>query len=189
MNQYLIIERKNDQYTVNILRPGHLKHHKIIKLKDLRHRYKVYTVEMKKLKRISKFVPKAKIVRQQDESEIRLPTSYNDSKVTNHSLQYIDHELTDIKKLLSFLVQQNEQSRLQQKKTKEQNNQIIQEIMELKRVLEDIKVIQDEEYTREYHSFTSLYKSLLNIEEKVEDIPSKIEDKKNKVHWQKLFEK
>ena len=38
------------------------------------------------------------------------------------------YELTDIKRLLSFLVQQNEQSRLQQKKAKEQNDQIIQEI-------------------------------------------------------------
>ena len=82
MNQYLIIERKNDQYPVNILRPGHLKHHKIIKLKNLHHPYKVYSVEMEKLKRMGKFIPKAGIVRQQDESEIRLPTSYNDSKVT-----------------------------------------------------------------------------------------------------------
>ena len=88
----------------------------LIKLKNLRHAYKVYTIEMKKLKRISKFIPKAKIVRQQDKSEIRLPTSYNDSKLSN--IPCIILTLTDIKKLLSFLVQQNEQSRLQQKKGK-----------------------------------------------------------------------
>ena len=180
MNQYLTIERKNDQYPVNIIRRGLLKHGKNLKLKELHHAYKVSSIEMEKLKRMGKTIPKAGTVIQQDNSEIQLPTAYSDS---NH------YELTDIKRLLSFLVQQNEQSRLQQKKAKEQNDQIIQEITELKQIIEDIKVIQDEEYTREYHSFTSLYKSLLYIEEKVEDISSKIEDKKNKVNWQKLFEK
>lgn len=187
MNQFLRIERKNDQYTVNILRRGLLG--KNLKLKDLRHCYKVHAFEMEKLKKISKFVSKTKIVTQQEGSEIQLPTTYNDSKDTNHSLHSIDHELTDIKRLLSFLVQQNEQSRLQQKKAKEQNDQMIQELKELKQIIEDIKEIQDKEYTREYYSFTSLYKSLVYIEEKVDDISSKIEDKKNKVHWQKLFEK
>ena len=75
MNQYLTIERKNDQYPVNILRRGLLKHGKNLKLKELHHAYKVSSIEMEKLKRISKFVPKAGIVRQQDKSEIQLPTS------------------------------------------------------------------------------------------------------------------
>ena len=180
MNQYLTIERKNDQYPVNIIRRGLLKHGKNLKLKELHHAYKISSIEMEKLKRMGKTIPKAGIVIQQDKSEIQLPTAYSDP---NH------YELTDIKRLLSFLVQQNEQSRLQQKKAKEQNDQIIQDITELKQTIENIKEIQDEEYTREYHSFTSLYKSLLYIEEKVEDISSKIEDKKNKVNWQKLFEK
>lgn len=183
MNQYLTIERKNDQYPVNIIRRGLLKHGKNLKLKELHHAYKVSSIEMEKLKRISKIIPKAGIARQQDKSEIQLPTTYSDSNNPNH------YELTDIKRLLSFLVQQNEQSRLQQKKAKEQNDQMIQDIKELKQTIENIKEIQDEEYTREYHSFTSLYKSLLYIEEKVESISSKIEDKKNKVNWQKLFEK
>jgi hypothetical protein len=183
MNQYLSIERKNDQYPVNILRRGLLKHGKNLKLKEQHHGYKVSAIEMEKLKVVRKLVPTAKLVRQQDENEIQLPTTYSDSKNPDH------YELTDIKRLLSFLVQQNEQSRLQQKKLKEQNEQMIQELKELKKIIEDIKVLQDEEYTREYHSFTSLYKSLLYIEEKVDDISSKTEDKRNKVHWQKLFEK
>lgn len=183
MNQYLTIERKNDQYPVNIIRRGLLKHGKNLKLKEQHHAYKVSSIEMEKLKRMGKTMPNPGTVRQQDKSEIQLPTSYSDSNNPNH------YELTDIKRLLSFLVQQNEQSRLQQKKAKEQNDQMLQEIKELKQIVEDIKVLQDEEYTREYHSFTSLYKSLLYIEEKVDDISSKIEDKKNKVNWQKLFEK
>lgn len=183
MNQYLTIERKNDQYPVNIIRRGLLKHGKNLKLKEKHHAYKVSSIDMEKLKRMGKLIPKAEIVRQQDNNKIQLPASYSDSNNPNHD------ELTDIKRLLSFLVQQNEQSRLQQKKTKEQNDQIIQEISELKQIIEDIKVIQDEEYTREYHSFTSLYKSLLYLEERVENISRKIEDKKNKVNWQKLFEK
>ena len=121
MNQYLTIERKNDQYPVNIIRRGLLKHGKNLKLKELHHAYKVSSIEMEKLKRMGKTIPKAEIVIQQDNSEIQLPTAYSDSN-PNH------YELTDIKRLLSFLVQQNEQSRLQQKKAKEQNDQIIQEI-------------------------------------------------------------
>ena len=180
MNQYLTIERKNDQYPVNIIRRGLLKHGKNLKLKELHHAYKVSSIEMEKLKRMGKIDSQSWNRNIADNSEIQLPTAYSDP---NH------YELTDIKRLLSFLVQQNEQSRLQQKKAKEQNDQIFQEINELKQIIDDIKVIQDEEYTREYHSFTSLYKSLLYIEEKVDDISSKIEDKKNKVNWQKLFEK
>ena len=128
MNQYLTIERKNDQYPVNIIRRGHLKHGKNLKLKELHHAYKVSSIEMEKLKRMGK-IPKAGTVIQQDNSEIQLPTGYSDSKD-----QSLIHELTDIKRLLSFLVQQNEQSRLQQKKAKEQNDQIIQEINELKQI-------------------------------------------------------
>ena len=67
MNQYLTIERKNDQYPVNIIRRGLLKHGKNIKLKELHHAYKVYSIEMEKLKRIGKTIPKAGIVIQQDE--------------------------------------------------------------------------------------------------------------------------
>ena len=81
MNQYLTIERKNDQYPVNIIRRGLLKHGKNLKLKELHHGYKISSIEMEKLKRIGKTIPKAKIVIQQDNSEIRLPTAYSDPKV------------------------------------------------------------------------------------------------------------
>ena len=127
MNQYLTIERKNDQYPVNIIRRGLLKHGKNLKLKELHHAYKVSSIEMEKLKRMGKMIPKAGIVIQQDK------VKYNFLLLI--AIQNPNHyELTDIKRLLSFLVQQNEQSRLQQKKAKEQNDQIIQEIKELKQI-------------------------------------------------------
>ena len=66
MNQYLTIERKNDQYPVNIIRRGLLKHGKNLKLKELHHAYKISSIEMEKLKRMGKIIPKAKIVIQQD---------------------------------------------------------------------------------------------------------------------------
>ena len=60
MNQYLTIERKNDQYPVNIIRRGLLKHGKNLKLKELHHAYKVSSIEMEKLKRMSKSFLKQK---------------------------------------------------------------------------------------------------------------------------------
>lgn len=171
--------------TTNRLKRKLHERHKYIKLKSIGNRYKIKAEEVQKLKQIKK----EESDNNQDNIDSLLPNLFNDSS-DNHQLLYsIDHELADIKKLLSFLVQQNEQSRLQQKNMKEQNEKLLEEIDELKQTLNEMKQEQDEEYEKEYHSYNTVYKTLLYIKEKVNTISSKIDDKKLKGNWQKIFEK
>lgn len=193
MNQYLTIENNKGLYSRNRLkRIFHKPYPSSFNLKISSQHYKVRAHEMEKLLRITSLFSHKKIEKmnkQQGESHLPIPAAYDHSTNHNQLHQSIDHELTDIKKLLSFLVQQNEQSRLQQKKMKEQNEKLLKELNELRQTLHEIKQEQDAEYEREYHSFTTIYKSLLYIEEKVDNIAVKTEDKKLKANWQKLFEK
>ncbi|WP_338472264.1 hypothetical protein R4Z10_05830 [Niallia sp. XMNu-256] len=191
MNQYLTIDREISLNSVNRLKRVLHKRRKYLKLKKKGNRYKINALDKQKLKRISTSisVKKNSDGKKQHEIDMRIPNTFEGFSEDHRSLQSIDHELTDIKKLLSFLVQQNEQSRLQQKNMKEQNEQLLNEINGIKQTLNEIKQEQDEKYEREYHSFTNVYKSLLYIEEKVVNISSKLEDKKLKGNWQKIFEK
>ncbi len=70
-----------------------------------------------------------------EESGFPITITIEDDKST--SLVSINHELTDMKKLISFLVQQNEQTRMQFNKIKDQNQQLIHEIHQLREIMKN----------------------------------------------------
>ena len=88
-----------------------------------------------------------------------------------------------MKKLVSFLVQQNEQSRLQQNKVKEQNKHLIHEVQELKDTIEEIRQTLVNEYERETETEALLRDSLLATQKSIEEVASSIEAKKSKRVW------
>ncbi|MEH7342279.1 hypothetical protein V7122_00080 [Bacillus sp. JJ1532] len=90
----------------------------------------------------------------------------------------VNNELTNMKKLVSFLVQQNEQSRLQQNKVREQNQQLIHEVQELRQTIEEIMT----EQKMEHEKVASQLEWIIATQQK------SVETKKSKWLWQKLFE-
>ena len=83
----------------------------------------------------------------------------------------------------SGLVQQNEQSRLQQNKVKEQNKHLIHEVQELKDTIEEIRQTLVNEYERETETEALLRDSLLATQKSIEEVASSIEAKKSKRVW------
>jgi primosomal protein N'' len=94
-----------------------------------------------------------------------------------------------MKKLVSFLVQQNEQSRLQQNKIREQNKQLIYEVQELKQTIDDLRMAHEQGNEQESEKVTSLYEKLMATQKSVEEVASAMEAEKSKSIWQKLFGK
>ncbi len=101
----------------------------------------------------------------------------------------VNSELTDMKKLVSFLVQQNEQSRLTQNKIREQNKQLIHEVHELKLTIEDLRNAHAQGYEKESEKVTSLYEKLMATQKSVEEVAGALEAEKSKSIWQKIFGK
>ena len=100
----------------------------------------------------------------------------------NTSILSVNDELTDMKKLLSFLVQQNEQTRIHQNKIKDQNKQLIHEVYQLREILQN-------EVKREATTVAFLSESLLATQKTVEEVVSSVEVEKSRSFWGKLFGK
>ena len=80
------------------------------------------------------------------------------------------------------MVQQNEQSRIQQNKVKEQNQQLIHEVQEMKQLIEEMREEQDRKHESER---ALLRKTFLATQKTMEQVASSVEA--NKGRWKRLW--
>lgn len=137
MNQYLTMKELKEALSEiheNSLKRYLQEHEEFLDSKKEHNRYKIQASEIEKLKRIRQYysagLKKEEVTAKLE--EIGLPVTITYDANEDRSLVSINNELAQMKKLVSFLVQQNEQSRLQQNKVREQNQQLIHEVQELK---------------------------------------------------------
>jgi hypothetical protein len=193
MNPFLTMKELREalpEIPENSLKRYLQEHQEYLDVRKEHNRYKVHASDIEKLKLIrqwySEGLKKEEVNEKLDESGIPLIITLDTDK--DRSLVSVNQELTDMKKLVSFLVQQNEQSRLQQNKVKEQNQQLIQEVQEMKQLIEEMR----EEQERKHEKETALLReSLLATQKTMEEIASSVEEKKGrwKRFWNRLFGK
>lgn len=192
MNQYLTMKELKDalpEIPENSLKRYLQEHEEYLEFKKEHNRYKIRVSEIEKLKLIRQFyaagLKKEEVNTKLEESGIPITITYNANE--DKSLVSVNNELTDMKKLVSFLVQQNEQFRLQQNKVKEQNQHLINEVQELRHTMEEIMKEQKNEHERESEKVASILGSMLATQKTIEEVAISMEAKKSKWHWQKLF--
>ena len=160
-------------------------HQEYLDFKKEHNRYKVHVSEIEKLTTIRQLysagLKKEEVNDKLEESGIPITITYNEDD--SKSLVSVNHELSDMKKLVSFLVQQNEQSRLQQNQVKEQNKQLIHEVQELKGTIEEIRQTVVNGHERESEIEALFCDRLLATQKSIEEVASSIEVKKNKGLW------
>ena len=114
-------------------------HQEYLDFKKEHNRYKVHVSEIEKLTLIRQLygtgLKKEEVNEKLEESGLPITITYNANE--SRSLVSVNNELMDMKKLVSFLVQQNEQSRLRQNVVKEQNQHLIEEVQGLKRYISE----------------------------------------------------
>jgi predicted transcriptional regulator YheO len=188
MNTYLTMKELKEalpEIPENSLKRYIQEHQEYLDFKKEHNRYKVHVSEIEKLKIIRQLysagLKKEEVNDKLEASGIPVTITYNVDE--SKSLVSVNHELTDMKKLVSFLVQQNEQSRLQQNKVKEQNKQLIHEVQELKGTIEEIRQTLVNENERETEIEALFRDSLLATQKSIEEVASSIEVKKNKGLW------
>jgi hypothetical protein len=188
MNTYLTMKELKEalpEIPENSLKRYIQEHQEYLDFKKEHNRYKVHVSEIEKLKIIRQLysagLKKEEVNDKLEESGIPITITYHADE--SKSLVSVNHELTDMKKLVSFLVQQNEQSRLQQNKVKEQNKHLIHEVQELKDTIEEIRQTLVNEYERETETEALLRDSLLATQKSIEEVASSIEARKSKRVW------
>lgn len=188
MNTYLTMKELKEalpEIPENSLKRYIQEHQEYLDFKKEHNRYKVHVSEIEKLTIIRQLysagLKKEEVNDKLEASGIPVTITYNVDE--SKSLVSVNHELTDMKKLVSFLVQQNEQSRLQQNKVKEQNKHLIHEVQELKDTIEEIRQTLVNEYERETETEALLRDSLLATQKSIEEVASSIEAKKSKRVW------
>jgi hypothetical protein len=188
MNTYLTMKELKEalpEIPENSLKRYIQEHQEYLDFKKEHNRYKVHVSEIEKLKIIRQLysagLKKEEVNDKLEASGIPVTITYNVDE--SKSLVSVNHELTDMKKLVSFLVQQNEQSRLQQNKVKEQNKHLIHEVQELKDTIEEIRQTLVDEYERETETEALLRDSLLATQKSIEEVASSIEARKSKRVW------
>lgn len=182
MNQYLTMKELKEtlsEIPENSLKRYLLEHEEFLDFKKEHNRYKIHVSEIEKLKRIRQYyaagLKKEEVCAKLEESGIPVTITYDANE--DQSLISINNELTNMKKLVSFLVQQNEQSRLQQNKVKEQNQQLIHDVQELRQTFEEIMT----EQKMEHEKVTSQLERIIATQQK------SAETNKFKILWQKLL--
>lgn len=195
-NQYLTMKELKEtlpEIPENSLKRYLQEHAEYINFKKEHNRYKIQAAETEKLKFIRKLysdgLKKEEVNAKLEEAGIPVTITIDEEESSSTSLTTVNHELTDMKKLVSFLVQQNEQSRLQQNKIREQNKQLIHEVQELKQTINDLIEAREFGHEKESEKVTSLYEKLIATQKSVEEVASAIEAEKSKSIWQKLFGK
>ncbi|WP_246197405.1 hypothetical protein [Cytobacillus depressus] len=185
MNQYLTMKELKEalsEIPENSLKRYLQEHEEYMDFKKEHNRYKIHVSEIEKLKRIRQYysagLKKEEVNAKLEESGVPVTIVYDANE--NKSLVSVNNELANMKKLVSFLVQQNEQSRLQQNKAREQNQELIHEVQELRQTIEEIMT----EQKIEHEKVTSLLEGIKAAQE----VASSIQAKKRKWPWQKLFE-
>jgi Xaa-Pro aminopeptidase len=169
-------------------------HQEYLNFKKEHNRYIVHISEIDKLTLIRKLyadgLKREEVNAKLEESGIPITITYDANE--NESLVSVNHELTDMKKLVSFLVQQNEQSRFQQNKIKELNQHLMNEVQELRNMIEEIREVQIIEYEREHEKVASILASLLATQKTIEEVAISVHMKKDRWFWQpvqRLFKK
>ena len=186
INQFLTIKELKEalpEIPENSLKRYLQEHEEYLNFKKEHNRYKIHISEIEKLKLIRKYYSEGL---KKEEVNVKLEESGFPVTITidaeNTSLLSVNDELADMKKLLSFLVQQNEQSRIHQNKIKDQNKQLIEEVYQLREILQN-------EMKREATTVAFLSESLLATQKTVEEVVSSVEVEKSRSFWGKLFGK
>ena len=187
INQYLTIKELKEalpEIPENSLKRYLQEHEEYLNFKKDHNRYKIHVSEIEKLKMIRQYYSDGL---KKEEVNIKLEESGFPITITidhdnNTSLVSINSELTDMKKLISFLVQQNEQTRIQSNKIKDQNQQLIHEVNQLREMLQN-------EVIREAKTVAFLSESLIATQKTVEEVVSSVEVEKSRGFWKKLFGK
>ncbi|MCQ6275727.1 hypothetical protein JMM81_12235 [Bacillus sp. V3B] len=191
MNQYLTMKELKEalpDIPENSLKRYIQEHQEYLDFKKEHNRYIVHTSEIETLKLIRKLysdgLKKEEVNAKLEESGIPLTITFDATE--NQSLLSVNHELTDMKKLVSFLVQQNEQSRLHQNKIKEQNQDLINEVQELRNTIEEMREVQKLEYERETEKVSSILESLLATQKAIEEVAISSQSNRDNWLWQKV---
>src|SRR3954466_1922466 len=188
MNTYLTMKeqrRKLPEIPENSLKRYIQEHQEYLDFKKEHNRYKVHVSEIEKLTLIRQLygtgLKKEEVNEKLEESGLPITITYNADE--SRSLVSVNNELMDMKKLVSFLVQQNEQSRLRQNVVKEQNQHLIKEVQGLKDTIEEIRLTLENGNERETEIVGSLRDSLLATQKSIEEVAGSIEVQKNKGFW------
>src|SRR3954454_19044290 len=191
MNTYLTMKELKEalpEIPENSLKRYIQEHQEYLDFKKEHNRYKVHVSEIEKLKIIRQLysagLKKEEVNDKLEASGIPVTITYNVDE--SKSLVSVNHELTDMKKLVSFLVQQNEQSRLQQNKIKEQNQDLINEVQELRNTIEEMREAQNIEREREMEKVSLLLEKLLVTQKMIEEVAISFESKRDNWFWQKV---
>lgn len=166
-------------------------HQEYLNFKKEHNRYMIHVSEIEKLKLIRQYYSQGfkreEVNAKLEESGFHVTITMDPDKST--LLPSVNGELADMKKLVSFLVQQNEQNRMQQNKIKDQNKQLIHEVQELTQIIGEMKEIFQENQKREAKKIAFLSDSLLVTQKSVEEVASKVEANKSNRFWRQLFGK
>ena len=166
-------------------------HQEYLNFKKEHNRYMIHVSEIEKLKLIRQYYSEGfkreEVNAKLEESGFHVTITMDPDKST--LLPSVNDELADMKKLVSFLVQQNEQNRMQQNKIKDQNKQLIHEVQELTQIIGEMREIFQENQKREAKKVAFLSDSLLVTQKSVEEVASKVEVNKSNRFWRQLFGK
>src|SRR4051812_37128700 len=191
MNQYLTMKELKEmlpEIPENSLKRYLQEHQEYLNFKKEHNRYIVHISEIETITLIRKLyadgLKREEVNAKLEESGIPMTITFDADE--NQSLVSFNHELTDMKKLVSFLVQQNEQSRLQQNKVKEQNQDLINEVQELRNTIEEMREAQNIEREREMEKVALLLEKLLVTQKMIEEVAISFESKRDNWFWQKV---
>ena len=185
VNQFLTTKELKEalpEIPENSLKRYLQEHEEYLNFKKEHNRYRIHVSDIEKLKLIRQYYSEGL---KKEEVNVKLeengfPITITLDQDSSTSLVSINSELSDMKKLISFLVQQNEQTRIQSNKIKEQNQQLIHEIQHLRETLQNV-------VKREAQTVAFLSESLLATQKTVEEVVSSVEVEKSKGFWRKLF--
>lgn len=187
VNQFLTTKELKEalpEIPENSLKRYLQEHEEYLNFKKEHNRYKIHVSDIEKLRMIRQYYSEGL---KKEEVNVKLeesgfPITITVDRDSSTSLVSINSELADMKKLVSFLVQQNEQTRIQSNKIKDQNQQLIHEIQQLREVLQN-------EVKREAQTVAFLNESLLATQKTVEEVVSSVEMERGRGFWRKLFGK
>jgi hypothetical protein len=193
-NQFLTMKELKEalpEIPENSLKRYLYEHKEYLNFKKEHNRFLIHVSEIEKLKLIRQYysegLKKEEVNAKLDESGF--PVTITIDRDENTSLFSINDELMDMKKLVSFLVQQNEQSRMHQSKIKEQNKELLEEMYEMRNTLEEMREVLQTDYKKETKKINFLNESLLATQKTVEEVVSSMETEKSRGFWRKLFGK
>jgi hypothetical protein len=194
VNQFLTIKELKEalpEIPENSLKRYLQEHEEYLNFKKDHNRYRIHISEIEKLKLIRQYYSegfkKEEVNAKLEESGFPITITIDPND--NPSLLSVNDELADMKKLVSFLVQQNEQTRMQQNKIKDQNKQLIHEVHELSQTIEAMSEMLQKEYKREAKTVAFLSESLVETQKSVGEVVSSVEAEKSRGFWRKLLGK